>query len=113
MNFSTGGHGYSRPLLIPEDKLKKMFPDLFRKERKGRLTDRQRREDARIALASMPGNVSHYTRPEAAVILACSIRTVQRYEDEGKLVPRRQHGDEVTYEARDVRRLAPALRKEN
>ena len=113
MNLSSWGHGYSRPLLIPEDKLRKMFPDLFGRRRKGRLTDRERREAARIALATVPGNVSHYTRAEAAVILGCSIRQLPRMEKKGKLPRRRQHGEEVTYEARDVLRLASALRKES
>lgn len=98
--------------VILEEALKATFPELFGMKRKGRATDWDRVQAAKVRLATIPGNAPYYDRAETAAMLGCSIRQVQRKEELGVLARRQQHGADATYDGRDVRRLASATRKE-
>lgn len=98
--------------VIPREVLEQYLPSGFRRGRQPRRSDRERVEAARASLAKLPGNVKTLNRAEAATRLRCSIRQVQRLERKGKLRRGPQYGREVTYDSRDVRRLASAQGKE-
>jgi hypothetical protein len=102
-------HGPS--LHVPEWMSEERFPDGAAREGRRRRSDRTRVEAGRVNLAKFPGTVERVTRAEAASMLGCSIRQVQRLERERKLDRCPQHGREVTYVTRDVRQLASALGK--
>ena len=79
--------------------------------KRGRRNDRERVEAGRVAVAKLPGTAVRITRAEAAGLLCCSIRQLQRFEQRGKLARCPQFGREVSYLSRDVRALDLALRE--
>lgn len=108
----ANGLRFARAAAIPREVLEQYLPKRLRRTRKPRRSDRERVETGRVSLAKLPGNVRWLTRDETAAALHCSIRQVQRMDEDKKLRRGPQYGREVTYDSRDVDRLASAQGKE-